>query len=324
MADLNGTQNNLSNGQVQNKYKTTYKGLRINGPPDPEDPILKMGIDTLSFPADRPKYFASIQICNYNRASIMAMGDLKAQSTVYLPLPVQLNDTQIVQWVEHEIGLTSAPAFSAGLGLANKNLGDAAKNTALTAGVVAAGAAAGTAAGSVARNPIGNLAEQAIAGAAKSGLEGFMAGSGVAFNQFVVVIMKGPTYKKYNMTWRLSPRTAAEAESVRTIIKELNNAMAPATSFGGYLFTYPKVIKMAFSPNSKYLFKFKPAVITTCNFNYSPGGTNAFYHDHPNTDNISAPESVDITMQIMELEYWLTGDFTDSKDPYDVHAGSGR
>ena len=127
---------------------------------------------------------------------------------------------------------------------------------------------------------------------------------GVAPNQFLTVMLKGPQYKKHEFSWKLSPRNEQESEAVRKIILTLNNAIAPGVT--GAYFTFPKVFEIKFNPNENVLYKFKPAVIESMSVNYAPSGAPAFYR------RTNAPDSVELRLQFLELEFWLTGQFSGS------------
>jgi hypothetical protein len=132
--------------------------------------------------------------------------------------------------------------------------------------------------------------------------------TGLAPNQFLTVLLQGPSYKEHDFSWKLAPRNPKESESVRLIIATLNNAMAPAMggATGNAFFQFPKIFSIAFNnPNGemKYLYKFKPCVLKTMSVNYMPSGAPAFYRQ------TEAPDAVEIRCHFMELEFWLQGDF---------------
>src|SRR5690606_8176912 len=98
-------------------------------------------------------------------------------------------------------------------------------------------------------------------------------------NQFFTVLLDGPKYKRHSLTWNLIPRNFAEADTIRRIIRLINNAMAPGLALaGGALFSFPRVVRCAFFPNHRYLYRFKPAVITDFQINYTPMSQPSFYH----------------------------------------------
>ena len=125
----------------------------------------------------------------------------------------------------------------------------------------------------------------------------------------------------------MAPKDFNEAKAIQKIAYLLRRAMTPKRALFGALFEFPDIFLIAFSPNSKFLYKFKPCVLERINVDYT-GGNQApgFYRQQGNPSN-APPESVVITLQFLELEYWLDGNRSDYKtdgeglpqsDPLDV------
>lgn len=274
-------------------------------------------IGQLQFPQDRPKFYTQIGIQTYDRRDMMTVNaSLDTNKQLILPVPHGLTDGHGVSYNERE-------SFGPLLGMAmHKGLGpikDGAKN-------VASGQQSITDAGKDVMSQLGtpeNLGDIAGAGAAElaSGTVAnvFQAAAGLSPNEFFTVLMKGPDYKRHQMVWHLNPRNPQESRTIKYIIAELNNAMAPGLLLGGALFNFPKVFSIAFMPNYNYLFKFKPCVLERMQTEYAPNGVPSFYHKYNSAEGNSPPESVRITCQFLELEYWLHSDFKpDASHPLDV------
>ena len=60
---------------------------------------------------------------------------------------------------------------------------------------------------------------------------------GIAPNQMMVILLKGPTYKRFEFTWRFSPRTGKEAKTLNTIIRVLNNGISPGLEPSGHTYS---------------------------------------------------------------------------------------
>lgn len=171
--------------------------------------------------------------------------------------------------------------------------------------------------------PIGTAAE--FGGLPGRGL----AAAGVSLNTFKSVTLSSPEFRRHNLVFKMAPKDFNEAKSIQKIAYLLRRAMTPKRAAGGLLFEFPDIFLIAFSPNSKFLYKFKPCVLERINVDYT-GGNQApgFYRQQGNPSN-APPESVVITLQFLELEYWLddTGNSSDYKtdgeglpqsDPLDV------
>ena len=150
------------------------------------------------------------------------------------------------------------------------------------------------------------------------------AASGLSINTFKSVTLSAPQFRRHNLTFKMAPKDFNEAKAIQKIAYLLRRAMTPKRALLGGLFEFPDIFLIAFSPNSKFLYKFKPCVLERINVDYT-GGNQApgFYRQQGNPSN-APPESVVITLQFLELEYWLESDYkTDGEglpqsDPLDV------
>lgn len=153
------------------------------------------------------------------------------------------------------------------------------------------------------------------------------AAAGLSVNTFKSVTLSAPQFRRHNLTFKMAPKDFNEAKAIQKIAYLLRRAMTPKRALFGSLFEFPDIFLIAFSPNSKFLYKFKPCVLERINVDYT-GGNQApgFYRQQGNPSN-APPESVVITLQFLELEYWLDGNRSDYKtdgeglpqsDPLDV------
>lgn len=285
----------------------------FNTPNDPNVQISTIDAATassaiLQYPLDRGKYFMSFDIFEYSRESLTTLGHLKESGYqgIVLPLPQQLIDKHDVSWTDKaEIGILTGNAL----------------NNVKPIIAAAGGGVKGNLAGitTVVGAEIGQTLLAGQDSVLSSGLiPGAEALLGLSPNQFMTVLFVGPQYKRHSFSWNVSPHNKKEAEVLRQIVKTFNNAMSPNLTAGGAIWTFPKIFKMAFFYNCKFLFKFKPAVLTSLVINYSPGGRPAFYRDTAEAGE-NAPEGMTINAQFLELEYWLEGNYNDSDYPQDVY-----
>ncbi len=270
---------------------------------------------TKAFPLDNPKYYFRIELADYNRTSLFAAQQVSfaaGGTDIKLPVPLQLRNHLTAGWNTKPLGLIGTlAAQGVSSALQNPTPGNIAAGGALVLGAAAVQKAS-TAAGGPQAGPVADALQAA----------GSLAG--VALSRFVVVTYEGPQYKRHSFTWKLVPRNPEEAESIRLIVKELHNAACPTLLYGGVVFGFPKIIRMSFMPNSKYMFKFKPAVLTSVMAEYSSGGQPAFMRKDAATSDengqaLNAPEGITLNIQALELEYWLRGNVTDTNDPFDVY-----
>jgi len=277
----------------------------------------------LQFPSDLGKYYMKIQIADYHRASAFKL-NFTPTDTIILPMASQLSDTNIVKYDEGSLGplggqiadavVSSYNAIGKSMSSTQLTLGEfkTVISSALTEGALQHAAGIGGAAVLEgvrdSANLINKLGRKLGFGKNVLPIDEVIGFVGYSPNQFFVVLLRGPTYKEYTFHWRLMPRNQNESDTIRHIVTTLNNSAAVGLAFANTMWAFPKIFRLEFYPNSSYLYKFKPAVLQSVQANYAPTGSTAFYKS-------GAPEAVDLTLVFKEMEYWLTGDFTDANDP---------
>lgn len=257
----------------------------------------------LRYPSDTPPYYMSLMVNDYSRASWIAVGKLNETGRIILPLPQQMIDNHNVRYDISDIGIAGAAGFDFITG--NRSQA-AAELTAAAAGAALQGAA----------GALGNAGR-----AGKTIFNGALAGAGIAVNDFMTVMIKGPDYKKREFLWRFSPKTSQETSDLRRIIQLINNSMAPSlTGIGSAFFAWPKIWQPEFVYNGRpdllalNTFRMKASVLTDASFNYTPNGNFSPFATS------KAPTSVEMRLAFLELEFWLAGNFND--DPNSVSAAA--
>jgi hypothetical protein len=334
--DINA-QNGLSNaGENVNTGNIAVVG---NGPYSPPTStrwirqrlIDDQRLDTLQFPSDLPKYYIRLGLSKYTRINPTRGAVLTPSKFILLPLPLQLMDNQGVSYEEQQLGPTLGTVANMADAVKDrvknimsatppsisdpKSLGD----YALKIGSELGGLASDAVKGVVTQGP-GLAAAQARQAAGNAGAVSDVV-LGYSPNQFLTILLKGPMYKRNEFTWKLSPRSPIEAKAINQIVRLMNNSMAPGITGGGYFFSFPSIFSISFMPNSQYLFKMKPSVLENMVINYTPAGRNGFLRADENTSGLNAPESVEIKVRFLELEYWLAGDFIEDNNPANVTEG---
>lgn len=280
-----GASTAASNTPPQTKFTQAMLLGKMTQPPD----TLKYNTkDGLQFPQDLPKHYMTLLLQKFETQQGLGKTTLSGGSSIYLPVPKQMQDQHTVNYEQKEIGNVTGQITDALTGGSLSNFFQALKN---------AGGAAG-----------GNFAAGLFGAFNINAADAARAATGMAPNQFLTVLLKGPQYKKHELAWTLSPKNVRESESIRAIIQKLNNAMAPGTS--GAYFKHPMVVTPAYS-NENVLYKFKPCVIEAMSINYSPSGAPSFYARS------AAPDAVELRLSLTEIEFWMTGDFDGNAISYD-------
>lgn len=317
--------NELSVGQFTDANVMTFTASIQNKPVIPNEVISSLSkITSLRLPIDTPKYYMSMTLYDYHRDSLTKFG--RAQKTlmynITLPLPTKLVDSNQVKYDDHfELGLPVGYA----LGLTQtKTKGDAIGNLFSVEGLNAtlnAGSSTFITALRTAATTLGlgsNLVQLLTDKSLSLANDVARVTSGYSPNQFLTVLLDGPTYKKYDVSFVLSPNKPQESENLKEIINLLNNSMAPKLSPSTQYFEFPKIFQLGLHPNSAQLFKYKPAVLESFDINYTPNQQPVFLKASKDTNNYSTPETVQLTLTFLELEFWLRTDFIDNNDTTDT------
>lgn len=167
------------------------------------------------------------------------------------------------------------------------------------------------------------------------GPQGLSAVTGITVNTFKTVTMNSPQYRTFSFKWKFSPKTYDESVTVQKILTNIRKGMTPKIgNTNKFLLHFPKIYGLYFYPNVKFLYKFKPCVITGMGVDYSGGNEFPGFFRVQNTlptnqrtgiaDDFvgvnpqdSPPESIALQLQFLELEYWLDSlDGTDAISDY--------
>lgn len=166
-------------------------------------------------------------------------------------------------------------------------------------------------------NFLGGVAESRFGKAIQSGI-------GLSLNDFKTVTLVSPEFRTHSLSWKLSPKSFLEAQEIQKILHSLKKAMHPTQPAGvAIVMGFPRIFGLHFSPNPRYLFKFKPCVLSAIKVNYNGGQpVPSFYKAQSSNDQTeSPPESVTIETNWIELEYIMSEDFKGgdlpTNDPYD-------
>jgi len=289
---------NLQTNQSNSTEKTQATGLATQAvgtskktPNDVIDSNKKEATGSITrynFLQDEPRFFVSIGVGDFKRLSAFTVSKTTTLGQIVLPIPAGITDANHIEYSPDTLGdLGGAAVTGAG---ALKNDEEAEKNVGAMVSGIGAGAVA---------SAFGAALSKATGGSNIAGAAGQI--FGMAKNNFQVIMLKGPSYKKHEMNWKLAPKSQTESDDLLRMIKQLNNWAAPGIAFKGTYFTFPKVFNISFV-GTDYLYKFKPCVCTDVSVNYTASGVPSFFKN-------GAPESVNLKLSFWELEYWLTGDF---------------
>jgi hypothetical protein len=286
----------------------------------------------LRMPTDSPMAYTQIFLLNYKRQNWNEVGIDTLAGSIVLPLPMSYPEIVHVDYETIDLGVVGAFALGATVdpSILQQNWQVGAQ--AVASAVQGLGSAFAT-----------DIAQNALQ-SAKVG-QAAQARFGVRVNNFMTVMLRGPTYKKFSFTWLFSPKNPQEAETLAIILQVLRDAMSPTligmsaaqhfltaplnvlgvninqlspnavNVIGSAFFGYPKLFLPRFyyqdpANLGKYLFVTRPCVLENVLIDRGVGGP--AFHAVRQLNNVTVgptPSITRVTMDFEEVELWLQGDY---------------
>jgi len=263
------------------------------------------------FPADliqnNRSFYMSFAFQKYEKRSINNSPFLRSEGTVRLPIPNNLKDNMNVSY--------GTPSLGSAVGAALETVVAAGQNQAFESVSGALGAAVGTGLAA-----LGGAAGAAIANTGPG--QAAQAYFGLAVNPFQTVLFEKPDFKKHSFSWRLIPKNEQESSLITNIVRTFQYHMSPGVggegaTAPGLFFSYPSRVVVSLFPSSEFLYRFKPCVLQSVNVDYAPGSSPSFYKRSS-----GAPAAVNISISLLEIEYWTNKDFTSQSFNDEVALGN--
>ena len=245
--------------------------------------------------------------------------DARAIYYITLPIPQDINDSNVVTWGDDSMNIFQIAAVDAAAGV----LGDTKQSFESAKAVLDAGI--GRQIGSALTNEDGTGTDtaraitRAIAGKAIDQLGANIRpnsvlgrSTGMILNSNLELLFSGVTLRTFPFSINFSPRNEAESKMVISIIKALKSSMAAKKNAsqgqGGIFLRAPDVFQLRYvDSNGKdhpFLNRFKDCALTAMTVNYTNSGTYATYSD-------STPVSIRMNLTFKELNPIYFEDYKD-------------
>lgn len=246
-------------------------------------------------------------------------------ATIFLPIPSAIQDRNSVSYQGSNINAIAGTAIGGiqnimegGANFATMNPGDAINSMINTGGeaikdtIDAAGGAP-----RIIDLITKSLASQALGvfGGNVSVDQLLARGEGIVFNPNMELLFNGPSLRQFAFSFQMTPRSQAESDAVKSIIRTFKSNMAPqvTTEGSGSLFLKtPNVFELTYKQGKdshSFLHQFKQCFLENVSVNYTGAGTYATYGD-------GTPVSIIMNLQFKEIEPIYDID-------YDVKGGAG-
>ena len=246
-------------------------------------------------------------------------GEKNLLSTILLPIPQNIQDSNGAGWGEDSLNTLAAYGVGAATDVIESNnylkgIVDAIKQA---AGDLKSLAVSGE--GNKLTNTFFASAAANVLGANTS-FSGLLArSSSQIINPNTELLFNGVKLRSFNFSFDFAPRNATEAGQVKEIIRTFKKNMAPTTtdlktsksdiSSKGLFLKSPNVFQLTYkSGNSDHPFlnKFVIAALTSMNVNYTGSGTYMTY-----SDNLKSPVHMKMDLSFQELSPVYSEDYTD-------------
>lgn len=143
--------------------------------------------------------------------------------------------------------------------------------------------------------------------------------TGGVLNPNMELLFQGPQLRPFNFTFKMSPRSKQEADTVRSIIKAFKKNMAPKVN--GIFLQAPNVFKIEYVHGAKNIPHqsinlIKMCSLQNCSVDYTPLGTYMTYNDGKGGDPKASMVSYSMSLSFSEITpiYQDDYDATDTKD----------
>lgn len=249
-------------------------------------------VDQFVFPKEEPLYYTRLSLRKYERPTPGSSTQLNIQGAIRLPLPTDLTDS-------FNINVND----SAKLDLLGNNPTDLLMGGKSKLEDMAKEVNSGTSITSIMKD----TALQAAAvtpGISDTGLGTFaQAQTGLVRNPHVTTIFEGVKLKTYSFTWKLSPKSADEAQQISAMLTYIKAYIHPLIVGNGFALEFPYIADVNFIVgNNKHLPNVTSSFITRLDINSNASGALAFYKD-------GQAVSITIGMSFTEINIKTRDDF---------------
>lgn len=267
-------------------------------------------------------YHSRLTILPYKRSNIFDQAKPEGTYLIHLPLPDALTDSTGARWIDVDMMGVSDVVNQGGAGGGNlvERFSPAVAAAALGSlggvAVSALGGMFGQTGAAVTNNLFPPEAVNAF----------FQQELGMARNPNPAVAFAGPQLRDLTLSWNLIPRNASDSQNIDNIIRVLKRAALPKVAYKDTMavLRYPALVQFNTYPwdfgggDNKHgwskdsIIRYKTCAMKAVNVNYIPqSGQPAFYKGSK-----SYPAAVRLTVELQEVEYMLSEDWTDSGGVY--------
>ena len=248
--------------------RTSFPGKGGNGP-------LVYPVALESIDRDLIKF----SMMEYRPSKAQASGKRKEGNIigqVLLPIPGGISDSNNVQWGSRELDPLQMAAAQAGIAALQEDFASGISKF-------------GDSISNGLNDPEVKKGFQAQIVGAATGInqQALQRGEGMVMNPNMELLFGGPTMRSFGFTFKLSPRSKKEAETVIKIMRFFKQGMAVIRTQSQYFLKAPHTFKLEYIKKTTrdsqevhpYLNRFKECALSSCTVQYTPDGNYNTYSD---------------------------------------------
>ena len=208
--------------------------------------------------------------------------------SIILPMPQQIQDAKTVEWGESKMNSVAAAAAGAGADVVTgKNTIDGILRS-VFGGVVNLSDTGGNLKSALAAGFAANAVNTLIGQENIDPFEAVTRQTGSVLNQNQELLFRGVSLRSHQFSWTLTPRSKAEADEIKNIIRIFKSSMsakkqgAVADKGAGIFIQSPDVYELQYFSGKKphpFLNVFKICALASLSVDYTATGTYATYAD---------------------------------------------
>lgn len=127
--------------------------------------------------------------------------------------------------------------------------------------------------------------------------------TGFTRNPHTALLFNNVDLRTFTITWKLSPRSQKQSQSLNLIINRIKRAMHPDLAVSGFALDYPNLVKIDFNNDKEGITQIDYAFIEDFVVDGTPNG-HVFYRE-------GYPSIVTLTMRVKEVRIKTSEDFED-------------
>jgi hypothetical protein len=251
------------------------------------------------FPSDLPVYMLMMRFGPYRREVAMDNKKVDHDLFIALPLPANLNESFGASYNNVSMGPFGKPMIGA-IGDVAQSIGSGGDWTSELRKKMEGGLKA-------LRQDSTGWATLLSDAARKAGGESLGLGVdmyyGMTPNPNLAVGFQGVPLRSYGFSWKFSPKTPEESQTLIDIIYRLKHRMHPEKQ--GFALRYPDYCNVSVHSTQllKDLIKYKTSVLTDMRVNYAPNGVPSFFAK------TQMPTEIEMSLSFREIEIFTRADF---------------